>query len=272
MSEYQMIPQAAVDWFANERTAGRMPRSFPKGALDPPGAFDAKPRRGARDQVEEPPPHIAKQLDALGDDSARQVHSYLGKRLARDFDPGDVDDWQDGPAAGSHDEESDDERLDRICSLSEEAGVPAAAIAKVREQMLGTGPVRSSASGAISGGPYDPANRRHGIDEPPPFPAAPRAGGGQLPYASSGDADRHAALENMKRIRSLTPCDRAYKDGVPFTGTMPNGDEYIHGALLRRPARDMLTQRGQRSTPAMDAASAEDFFTRFPDARRLRKL
>ena len=173
------------------------------------------------------------------------------------------------------DEEGDDERLDRICSLLEEAGVPAAAIAKVREQMLGTGPVRSSAGGAIPGGltgSHDPANRRQGMDEPPPFPGAPRAGGGPAPYTSSGDADRHAALENMSRIRALTPSDIAYKDGVPFTGTMPNGDEYIHGALLRRPARDTLTQRGHRSTLAMDAASAEDFFTRFPDARRLRKL
>jgi hypothetical protein len=92
-----------------------------------------------------------------------------------------------------------------------------------------------------------------------------------VPY-TSGDAERRAALENMSRIKSLTPSDIAYKDGVPFTGTMPNGDEYIHGRL-RRPARDTLThERGHRSTLAMDGASAEGFFTRFPDARRLRSL
>jgi hypothetical protein len=75
----------------------------------------------------------------------------------------------------------------------------------------------------------------------------------------------------MSRIKSLTPGDLAYKDGVPFTGTTPNGDEYIHGRL-RRPARDAVTQRGQRSTLAMDEASAEGFFSRFPDARRFRSL
>jgi hypothetical protein len=89
----------------------------------------------------------------------------------------------------------------------------------------------------------------------------------------SSEAQRAAALENMSRIKSLTPGDLAYKDGVPFTGTMPNGDQYIHGARLRRPARDASTQRGHHSTPAMDAASAEGFFTRFPEAARiLRKL
>ena len=76
----------------------------------------------------------------------------------------------------------------------------------------------------------------------------------------------------MSRIKSYTPGDLAYKDGVPFTGTTPNGDEYIHGRL-RRPARDAVThERGHRSTLAMDEASAEGFFTRFPDARRIRSL
>jgi hypothetical protein len=42
-------------------------------------------------------------------------------------------------------------------------------------------------------------------------------------YASSDDAERHAALENMSRIKSLTPADVVYKDGTPFTGTTPNG-------------------------------------------------
>jgi hypothetical protein len=71
----------------------------------------------------------------------------------------------------------------------------------------------------------------------------------------------------------LTPGDLAYKDGVPFTGTMPNGDQYFHGARVRRPARDKsIHERGHRSTLAMDEASAEGFFTRFPDARRIRTL
>jgi hypothetical protein len=81
------------------------------------------------------------------------------------------------------------------------------------------------------------------------------------------------ALENMKRIKSFTPGDVVYKDGTPFTGTMPNGDQFIHGARLRNPVRDASAHvRGHRSTPAMDEASAEGFFTRFPDARRIRKL
>jgi hypothetical protein len=67
--------------------------------------------------------------------------------------------------------------------------------------------------------------------------------------------------------------DLVYKDGVPFSGTMPNCDQFIHGALLRKPARDAVThERGHRSTLAMDEASAEGFFARFPDARRIRKL
>jgi hypothetical protein len=74
-------------------------------------------------------------------------------------------------------------------------------------------------------------------------------------------------------IRSFTPADVVYKDGTPFSGRAPNGDEYIHGARLRRPARDAVThERGHRSTPAMDEASAEGFFARFPDARRIRSL
>jgi hypothetical protein len=97
------------------------------------------------------------------------------------------------------------------------------------------------------------------------------AGWGAVDLDHIGDAERHAAL-GMSRIKSLTPGDLVYKDGTPFTGTMPNGDQFIDGALLRRPARDASTQRGHRSTLAMDEASAEGFFTRFPDARRIRKL
>jgi hypothetical protein len=60
----------------------------------------------------------------------------------------------------------------------------------------------------------------------------------------SGEAQRDAALENMSRIQSLTPGDLVYKDGTPFSGRAPNGDQYIYGARLRRRA------------PAMDEASA----------------
>jgi hypothetical protein len=150
-------------------------------------------------------------------------------------------------------------------------------IAKVREWLLAGGAdgdqlLRHRGDQGVVGGPgtgYDPSNRP-GMDQPPPFSGAPRTGG--VPYTSSGDDERHAALENMSRIQS-EPGDRVYKDGVPFTGTTPSGDEYIHGARLRRSARDTSTRGGRHgSRLAMDAASAEAFFTRFPDARRLRSL
>jgi hypothetical protein len=76
----------------------------------------------------------------------------------------------------------------------------------------------------------------------------------------SGEAQRDAALENISRIQSSTPGDLVYKDGTPFSGRAPNGDQYIYGARLRRHA------------PAMDEASAKGFFARFPDARRIRSL
>jgi hypothetical protein len=64
-----------------------------------------------------------------------------------------------------------------------------------------------------------------------------------------------------------------YKDGTPFTGTAPNGDQFIHGALLRRPARDAHThERGHRFTGAMDSASAKDFADRWPEIARIRVL
>jgi hypothetical protein len=127
---------------------------------------------------------------------------------------------------------------------------------------------QTSLGGPSSG--YDPTGESPGFgqDQPPPF-----RGASQAPYTSPGDAERHAALENMKRIRSLTPGDLAYKDGVPFTGTMPNGDQYLHGARLRNPARDAHThERGHRFTGAMDAASTKGFYERYPDAARIRIL
>jgi hypothetical protein len=47
------------------------------------------------------------------------------------------------------------------------------------------------------------------------------------PIPSSGDAERHAALENMSRIQS-EPGDRVYKDGVPFTAPATVRARYLH--------------------------------------------
>jgi hypothetical protein len=279
---YAMVSDKSLARFRAELAAGKRPKLTRADFTPSPGAHDemtpelrrkiAMDRR-ARDQ--ELPAHIGKQLDALSRDSAKQVHDYLRKRLARDVDPGDLDDWQHGPAAGSQDQqEEDDRRLDKLCALMAEAGVSDDKIEKIREWVLAGGAdgdllLRHKGDQGVVGAPgvgYDPLNRP-GMDQPPPFRGAPQA-----PYTSPGDAERHAALENMSRIRS-EPGDRVYKDGVPFTGTTPSGDEYIHGARLRRSARDTSTRGGRHgSRLAMDAASAEAFFTRFPDARRLRSL
>jgi hypothetical protein len=195
----------------------------------------------------------------------------------------------------TQDQEEDPDRVERICALLEEAGVPEPAIAQVRESckamataaILHCGDRRpltprrpTTLAGLVPARPRRVTGHRrtklgYETDEPAPFSGRPTAGGKMDPVIPphSSEAQRAAALENMSRIRSFTPADNTYKDGTPFTGTMPNGDQYIHGARLRRPARDAVThERGHRSTPAMDEASAEGFFTRFPDARRIRSL
>ena len=120
------------------------------------------------------------------------------------------------------------------------------------------------ASGPSSGG----ESPGFGQDQPPPFRGAPQA-----PYTSSGDAERHAAL-GMSRVESLTPGDLVYKDGTPFTGTASNGDQFIHGARLRNPARDAVTHEGgHHFTGAMDSAAAKKSFAeRWPEIARIRVL
>jgi hypothetical protein len=239
------------------------------------GAFDALPKRlrkTARDQVPELPSHIAKQVDALSDDSARQVHAHLGKRFARDLDP-EGEEGNGEADIGQGDLETE------LCDLLSGAGVSPEIVDRVHKMFAandGTLHLTHGDQGETPlGGPsfgYDPASGTAGGlltgDEPPAFRGAPRVGGGQVPYTSSGDAERRGALENMKRIKSFTPADVVYKDGTPFTGTMPNGDQFIHGARLRRPAGD--AQR--RFTGAMDTASTEDFYRRFPGAARIRVI
>jgi hypothetical protein len=266
MTAYAMINRPALEDFQTPCAIGvKRPQLAPNAFTNPQGAFDAMP--------EELSERVTRGLDALSDDSARQVHDYLGKRFARDHD---LDDEEEGNSGALG---------ERICDLLESANVDPMIVDSVRELLAaggggdGTLHITHRSDQDPSGGPssgYDPMNRSAGAmvgDEPSPFQGAPRVGGGQVPYTSPGDAERHAALENMSRIKSLTPSNIAYKDGVPFTGTMPNGDQYLHGARLRRPAHDTSTHEGRHgSTLAMDAASAEGFFTRFPDARRIRSL
>jgi hypothetical protein len=270
---YAMVSSKAQARFRAELAAGRRPR-LTRDDFDPPpprGAFDTLPKRlrkTARDQQQELPSHTARQLDALGDDSARQVHAHLAKRFARDLDPDEEDDGKADIGVGDLETE--------LCDLLSGAGVSPEIVQRVHDMFAangGDGTLRlthgdqGSAGGPSSG--YDPTGESPGFgqDQPAPFRGAPQA-----PYTSSGDAERRAAL-GMSRIKSLTPGDLVYKDGTPFTGTTPNGDQYLHGARLRRPARDAHThERGHRFTGAMDAASAEGFFTRFPDARRIRSL
>jgi hypothetical protein len=201
----------------------------------------------------------------------RMVMDYLRKRLGRDRD---LDDEEETDVRGDADPGAGD-LGSQILDFLHDAGVDPKVCERVKALLdagNGDGTLRIShgdegPAGRPSSG-YDPTgeSRGFGQDQPPPFRGAPQA-----PYTSSGDAERRAAL-GMSRIKSLTPGDLVYKDGTPFTGTTPNGDEYIHGRL-RRPARDAVThERGHHSTPAMDAASAEGFFTRFPDARRIRSL
>jgi hypothetical protein len=126
---------------------------------------------------------------------------------------------------------------------------------------------QTSLGGPSSG--YDPTGESPGFgqDQPPPFRGEPQA-----PYTSPGDAERHAAL-GMSRIKSLTPGDLVYRDGTPFTGTTPNGDQYLHGARVRNPARDAHTrERGRRFTGAMDSAAAKAFAERWPEIARVKVL
>jgi hypothetical protein len=180
---------------------------------------------------------VTKGLDALSDDSARQVHDYLGKRLGRDQEPDD--------------EEEAGGRVDKICELLEQAGVSPEHIDKVRAVLADDGDLHLVHRGDQdpSGGPssgYDPMNRSAGAmvgNEPPPFPGAPRAGGGMVPLSSS-TSDRRAARD-MARF-----------------GKIADAAGHISYAKDVPPPR-------QPKPMAMDSKSRADFLKRFPDAARI---
>jgi hypothetical protein len=250
-----------------ELAAGKRPK-LTRADFDPSltGAFDEmtpelrrriamdRRSRGARDQEGELPAHIARQVDVLSDGSARQLHQHLSRRFARDRDlDGEEDDIGGDADPGAGDLGS------QILDFLHDAGVDPKICERVKALLdAGNGDDQVPAGEPSSG--YDPTNQSAdamvGADEPPPFRGAPQA-----PYTSPGDAERHAALENMKRVRSFTPADLTYKDGTP------NGDQYIHGARLRRPAGD-AHQRGHRFTGAMDSAAAKEFADRWPEIAR----
>jgi hypothetical protein len=151
-----MLPQSTVDWFRREREAGREPKS-----LSPLGAYDAAPRKGARDQEGELPSHIARQIDAIGDSSAKQLLSHLKRRFARDEE--EADDRQAGdadvgnPGLGA-----------AILDFLRDAGVDPKVCERV-EQILETG--GGDGTLRISHGEEGPG-AMVGADAPPPFRGA----------------------------------------------------------------------------------------------------
>jgi hypothetical protein len=217
-------------------------------------------------------------LDVLSPGAKDQLRRYLSKNVA-----GEVDERGQQPMQQPEQEETQDQngKADRICALLEQAGVPPEAIERVRDMLEqqgnsdGTLTLQHEENGPITTKKAFDRRKRvardeeeygaaspnsSAMDQPPPFSGRPRESMDPTMPPESAEAQRDAALENMSRIQSLTPGDLVYKDGTPFSGRAPNGDQYIYGARLQRPA------------PAMDAASTKGFFTRFPDARRIRSL
>jgi hypothetical protein len=208
------------------------------------------------------------------------------------MDLGETNEWSPQGAEQTGMRQDQGDLCQRILALLESAGLPPEQLQRVRDlidsegsgdgtlhlQHEENGPITTkkafdkrrrtasdqeedgAGSSAGSSAYAGNASPKTSIDQPPPSSGRPRGSMDPMMPPDSAEAQRDAALENMSRIQSLTPGDLVYKDGTPFTGTMPNGDQYIHGARLRRPAH------------AMDATSAKGFFTRFPDARRIRSL
>jgi hypothetical protein len=195
-----------------------------------------------------------------------------------------AEEWSPPPAEQTGMQQHQGDLGQRILALLEQAGLPEDQLQQVRDlidsegngdgtlhlQHEGDAPMvqttkafdrrkRRTASDQEESG-SSAYHSRANMDQPPPFGGRPGESIDPMMPPDSGEAQRDAALENMSRIQSLTPGDLVYKDGTPFTGTTPNGDQFIHGARLRRPA------------PAMDEASAKGFFARFPDARRIRSV
>jgi hypothetical protein len=264
-----MVKPKSLSAFRDSLARGERP-TLTRRDFDPPprpaGAFDAALSERISQQG-------LASLNSLSRDSMRQVRDHLSRQLADEEDDPHDKTCEDSVSSGDLGSE--------IVDFLESCGIDDKILERVRalvESGRGDGTLHITHRGDQdpSGGPssgYDPTGKSpsFGQHQPPPTPGTPRTGGSMMPYTSPGDADRHAALENMSRIRSFTPADLTYKDGTPFTGTMPNGDQYIHGARLRRPAGD-AHQRGHRFTGAMDSAAAKEFADRWPEIARVRVL
>jgi hypothetical protein len=146
--------------------------------------------RRARDQ--ELPAHIAKQVDALSDDSAMRIARHISKRFARDQE---LDDGQEGG--------NDINLGERICELLESANVDPEIVDSVKELLAagdgdGTLHITHRGSQDPSGG-YDPTGRSpsFGQDQPPPTPGTPRT---DLPVQQS---TRIEMVLNLKTAKAL---------------------------------------------------------------------
>jgi hypothetical protein len=288
---FKMLPDSVVNEFRRQREAGVVRPRIPQGAFDSAISPKLQKLQALDDSLS---PKVRRALDnmrrGLSKPALDAMKDYLSMNLGETAESG-----QQGMQEPMQHEEQEiapadqNDEADRICALLQQAGVPEHAIQRVRDMLEqdnngdGTlslhGPITTkkafdragrrrtakdqeqygAGSPAGSSAYAGSASPKTSMDQPPSFSGRPGESMDPMMPPDSGEAQRDAALENMSRIQSLTPGDLVYKDGTPFSGRAPNGDQYIHGARLRRPA------------PAMDE-SAKGFFARFPDARRIQKL
>jgi hypothetical protein len=186
---YAMVSGRALNDFRTQIAVGvKRPQLARDAFSNPPGAFDAA-------MPEQLSSSVRKGLDALSRDSQRLVRDYLHKRLGRDQE---LDDEEDNGQFGRVDIGAGD-LGEQVVELLEGAGVDPQIVERVKAMVAasrGDGTLRlSDQEGMAPLGGYDTTSGTAGGlltgDEPPAFRGEPRVGGGQVPYTSSGDAERH---------------------------------------------------------------------------------
>jgi hypothetical protein len=254
-----MIKPHALQEFRRQVAAGV------KRPVLPEGAFDARPSRIRRRLAQDAaltPEKITSEKPAVADLSSsvrkaldamsRPTRDALRNYLSRDTDP-DEPATLPTPAL-------DEEEVDRVCGLLEQAGVPEEAISKVREMLAGEEgdgdlllqhkgdrnrpfTTKKAYDAPVPGGPASQYSLS--ADEPPVFPGAPRTGGGNIPLSASAETNRKAALDAAKRTKVLDAAGS------------------LHFAKDQPPPR-------KPTTMAFDSAnSLRNFHRRFPDAKRI---
>jgi hypothetical protein len=159
----------------------------------------------------------------------------------------------------------DEDEVERVCDALREAGVPEETIAQVRERLGGEGEgdgdlllqhkgdrsrpftTKKAYDGPVPGGPSSQYSLSN--DEPPPFPGAPRTGGGMVPLTASAETNRKAALDAAKRTKVADAAGSLH-----FAKDAP---------------RPRKSGRMAMDSAATSSASYRAFVRRFPDAARL---